>query len=165
MTREEKERAITNNIICFIKLDDIKHAVVNNGADVYSEVASEIFHCSSDECREFHSDESGNLVKYADGKKRRDVAKYLMLNRMMLDDIASKFEVYDLADRIISAFPYTPIDELESDDPDIEIGREDAAINAYSFITLIRGYCILPYYQKKFNKFKEIFWNSVQQSY
>jgi hypothetical protein len=82
-----------------------------------------------------------------------------MLNRMMLDDIACKFEVYDLADKIISAFPYTPFDELESDDPDIEIGREDAAINSYGFITLIRGYCILPYYQKKFNQIKEDFWN------
>lgn len=159
MTREEKERAITNNIICFSKLDAIKHAVVNNGADVYSEVASEIFHFVPDDCKEFRRDESGNLVKYAEGKKRRDVAKYLMLNRMMLDDIACKFEVYDLADKIISAFPYTPIDELESDDPDIEIGREDAAINSYSFITLIRGYCILPYYQKKFNGIKEEFWN------
>lgn len=159
MTREEKEKAINNNVICFSKLDAIKHAVVNNGADVYSEVASEIFNCSSDECREFRRDESGNLVKYADGKKRRNVAKYLMLNKMMLDDVACKFEVYDLADKIISAFPYTPIDELESDDPDIEIGREDAAINSYSFITLIRGYCILPYYQKKFNQIKEDFWN------
>ena len=159
MTREEKERAITNNIICFSKLDAIKHAVVNNGADVYSEVASEIFHFVPDDCKEFRRDESGNLVKYADGKKRRDVAKYLMLNKMMLDDIACKFEVYDLADRIISAFPYTPIDELESDDPDIEIDRECASINAYSFITLIRGYCILPYYQKKFNQIKEDFWN------
>lgn len=158
MTRKEKERAITNNIICFSKLDAIKHAVVN-GADVYSEVASEIFHFVPDDCKEIRRDESGNLVKYADGKKRRDVAKYLMLNRMMLDDIASKFEVYDLADRIISAFPYTPIDELESDDPDLEIDREDASINAYSFITLIRGYCILPYYQKKFNQIKEDFWN------
>lgn len=159
MTREEKERAITNNIICFSKLDAIKYAVVNNGADIYSEVASEIFRCSSDECREYEWDESGNYVFYEDGKKRRNVAKYLMLNRMMLDDIACKFEVYDLADRIISAFPYTPFDELESDDPDIEIGREDAAINSYSFITLIRGYCILPYYQKKFNQIKEGFWN------
>ena len=159
MTREEKEVAITNNIICFSKLDAIKHAVVNTGADVYSEVASEIFHFVPDDCKEFRIDASGNLVKYADGKKRRDVAKYLMLNRMMLDDIACKFEVYDLADRIISAFPYTPFDELESDDPDIEIGREDAAINSYGFITLIRGYCILPYYQKKFNQIKEDFWN------
>lgn len=159
MTREEKEIAINNNIICFSKLNAIKHAVVNNGADVYSEVASEIFHCSSDECKEFRIDESGNLIKYDDGKKRRDVAKYLMLNRMMLDDIACKFEVYDLADRIISAFPYTPIDELSADDPDVEIDREDAAINSYSFITLIRGYCILPYYQKKFNQIKEDFWN------
>ena len=82
-----------------------------------------------------------------------------MLNRMMLDDIACKFEVYDLADRIISAFPYTSIDELESDDPDLEIDRECAAINAYSFITLIRGYCMIPYYQKKFNQIKEDFWN------
>lgn len=161
MTREEKEKAINNNVICFSKLDAIKHAVVNNGADVYSEVASEIFNCSSDECREFRRDESGNLVKYADGKKRRNVAKYLMLNKMMLDDVACKFEVYDLADKIISAFPYTPIDELESDDPDIEIDRECAAINAYSFITLIRGYCVIPYYLDRFSKFKEKFWNSV----
>ncbi len=158
MTKEEKEKAIKNNIICFSKLDAIKYAVVN-GADVYSEVASEIFHFIPDDCKEIRRDESGNLVKYADGKKRRDVAKYLMLNRMMLDDIACKFEVYDLADRIISAFPYTPIDELSADDPDIEIDREDAAINSYSFITLIRGYCILPYYQKKFNQIKEDFWN------
>lgn len=161
MTREEKETAINNNIICFSKLDAIKHAVANNGADVYSEVASEIFHFIPDDCKEFRRDESGNFVKYAEGKKRRDVAKYLMLNRMMLDDIACKFEVYDLADKIISAFPYTPIDELESDDPDIEIGREDAAINSYSFITLIRGYCILPYYQKKFNEIKEKFWENT----
>lgn len=159
MTREEKEIAVNNNIICFSKLDAIKYAVVNNGADVYSEVASEIFHCSSDECREFRRDESGNLVKYTDGKKRRDVAKYLMLNKMMLDDIACKFQVPDLCNKVIQAFPYTPIDELESDDPDIEIDRECAAINAYSFITLIRGYCILPYYQKKFNQIKEDFWN------
>ena len=116
MTREEKEIAINNNIICFSKLDAIKHAVVNNSADVYSEVASEIFHCSSDDCKEFRRDESGNFVKYADGKKRRDVAKYL-------------------------------------------IDRECEAINAYSFITLIRGYCILPYYQKKFNQIKEGFWS------
>lgn len=155
MTKEEKDTAITNNIICFSKLDAIKHAVVNNGADVYSEVASEIFNCSPDDCREY----SGNYVIYEDGKKRRNVAKYLLLNRMMLDDIACKFEVYDLADKIISAFPYTPFDELESDDPDIDIDREDAAINSYSFITLIRGYCVLPYYQKKFNQIKEDFWN------
>lgn len=160
MTREEKERAITNNIICFSKLDAIKYAVVN-GADVYSEVASEIFNCSPDDCRECIRDESGNYVICEDGKKRRNVAKYLLLNRMMLDDISCKFEVYDLADKIISAFPYTPIDELESDDPDIEIDREDASINSYSFITLIRGYCILPYYQKKFNQIKEKFWENT----
>ena len=154
MTGEEKEIAIKNNIICFSKLDAIKYAVVN-GADIYSEVASEIFNCSPDDCREY----SGNYVIYEEGRKRRNVAKYLLLNRMMLDDIACKFEVYDLADRIISAFPYTPFDELESDDPCIEIVREDAAINSYDFITLIRGYCILPYYQKKFNQIKEDFWN------
>lgn len=158
MTKEEKERAIANNIICFSKLDAIKYTVVNNGADIYSEVASEIFQCSSNECHEFRRDESGNFIKDDDGKKRRDVAKYMMLNRMMLDDIACKFEVYDLYDRVIQAFPYTPIDELESDDPDIEIDRECEAINAYSFITLIRGYCILPYYQKRFDQIKEYFW-------
>lgn len=156
MTREEKEIAINNNIICFSKLDAIKHAVVN-GADIYSEVASEIFNCSPDDCREYSSD----YVIYEDGRKRRNVAKYLLLNRMMLDDIACKFEVYDLADRIISAFPYTPIDELSADDPDVEIDREDAAINSYSFITLIRGYCIFPYYQKKFNQIKEKFWKNT----
>ncbi len=162
MTKEEKEIAVTNNIICFSKLDAIKYAVVNNGADVYSEVASEIFQCSSDECHEFRRDESGNFIKDDEGKKRRDVAKYLMLNKMMLDDIACKFQVYDLYNRIIQAFPYTSADELESDDPDIEIDRECKAINAYSFITLIRGYCILPYYSNRFNKFKEKFLNSVQ---
>lgn len=158
MTKEEKERAIANNIICFSKLDAIKYTVVNNGADVYSEVASEIFQCSSDECRECIWDESGNYVFSEDGKKRRNVAKYLMLNRMMLDDIACKFQVPDLHDKVIRAFPYTPIDELSADDPDIEICREDAAINAYSFITLIRGYCMLPYYQKRFDQIKEDFW-------
>ena len=160
MTREEKERAITNNIICFSKLDAIKYAVVN-GADIYSEVAAEIFNCSPDDCKEYMYDESGNCVYviHEDGRKRRNVAKYLLLNRMMLDDIASKFEVYDLADKIISAFPYTPIDEFSADDPDVEVGIEDAAINSYSFITLIRGYCILQYYQKKFNQIKEDFWN------
>lgn len=160
MTKKEKERAIANNIICFSKLDAIKYAVVN-GADIYSEVASEIFNCSPDDCREYVLDESCNYVICEDGKKRRNVAKYLLLNRMMLDDIACKFEVYDLADRIISAFPYTTIDELESDDPDIEIDRECAALNAYSFITLIRGYCILPYYQKKFDNAKEKFWQNT----
>lgn len=155
MTNEEKEIAVNNNIICFSKLDAIRDAVVNNGSDAYSEVASEIFHCSPDECKEFLVDESGNLIKYAEGKKRRDIAKHLMLNRMMLDDIACKFQVPDLCNKVIQAFPYTPIDELESDDPDIEIDRECASINAYSFITLIRGYCVLPYYQKKFDQIKE----------
>ena len=74
MTREEKERAINNNVICFSKLDAIKHAVVN-GADIYSEVASEIFHFVPDDCKEFRRDESGNFVKYADGKKRREDRK------------------------------------------------------------------------------------------
>lgn len=161
MTNEEKEIAINNNIICFSKLDAIRDAVVNNGADVYSEVASEIFQCSSDECKEFLVDESGNFIKYDEGKKRRDIAKYLMLNRMMLDDIACKFKVPDLCNKVIQAFPYTPIDELESDDPNIEIDRECAAINAYSFITMIRGHCILPYYQNKFDQIKEKFWENT----
>lgn len=159
MTNEEKEIAVNNNIICFSKLDAIRDAVVNNGADVYSEVASEIFQCNSDACKEFLVGESGNLIKYSEGKKRRDVAKHLMLNRMMLDDIACKFQVPDLCNKVIQAFPYTPIDELESDDLDIEIDRECSAINAYSFITLIRGYCMIPYYSNRFNKFTEKFWN------
>lgn len=158
MTKEEKERAIANNIICFSKLDAIKYTVVNNGADIYSEVASEIFQCSPDECREYVWDESGNTVIYEDGRKRRNVAKYMMLNRMTLDDIACKYQVPDLYDKVIRAFPYTPFGELESDDPYIEIAREDAAINSYGFITLIRGYCILPYYQKRFDQIKEDFW-------
>ena len=128
MTREEKEIAINNNIICFSKLDAIKHAVVN-GADIYSEVASEIFNCSPDDCREYSSD----YVIYEDGRKRRNVAKYLLLNRMMLDDIACKFEVYDLADRIISAFPYTPIDELSADDQRNETVRVNSRILSINF--------------------------------
>ena len=157
MTKEEKERAIANNIICFSKLDAIKYAVVN-GADVYSEVAAEIFNCSPDDCREWRFDEHGGFNIWEEGKTRRNVAKYLCLNLAMIDDIASKFNVPDLCDRVISAFPYTMVDLFDAEENDPFI-KEDQIMDSTTFITLIRGYCIIPYYKKKFNQVKEDFWN------
>lgn len=140
----DRKKALLDNFKCFDKLDEIKQKVLD-GEDIYSVVASYIFNVSPNECREFNVD----WTKNEEGKRRRDVAKYLCLNRALLDDISTKYSVPNLHDLIVKAFPYTPYDEIDTDDElsvDCET-KEDKALHSYSFITLIRGYCLLAKYR------------------
>lgn len=140
----DRKKALLDNFNCFDKLDEIKQKVLD-GEDIYSLVASYIFNVSPNECREYNCD----WTKSEEGKRRRDVAKYLCLNRALLDDIATKYNVPSLHELIVKAFPYTPYDEIDTDDElsaDCET-KEDKALHSYSFITLIRGYCLLAKYR------------------
>lgn len=142
----DRKKALLDNFKCFDKLDEIKQKVLV-GEDIYSVVASYIFNVSPNECREFNVD----WTKNEEGKRRRDVAKYLCLNWALIDDIATKYSVPNLHDLIVKAFPYTPYDEIDTDNElsvDCET-IEDKALYSYSFITLIRGYCLMAWNRVK----------------
>lgn len=142
----DRKKALLDNFKCFDKLDEIKQKVLD-GEDIYSLVASYIFNVSPDECREYN----GDWTKSEEGKRRRNVAKYLCLNWALLDDIATKYNVPNLHELVVKAFPYTPYDEIDTDDElsaDCET-KEDKALYSYSFITLIRGYCLMAWNRVK----------------
>ena len=127
MNKKVNER-LANNYKCIKMIDDF----VKEKGDIYSFVASKIFDCSVNECKEFDE----NFNKNAEGKRKRDVAKYLCLNRDFVKNIAKDFDVPDLEERIVKAFPWTEFDNIY----DEEISFENRVIDSYSFITLIFGY-------------------------
>lgn len=137
ITREER---IRNNRKCLDILDDISTAVCYKSEDVYAITASYLFGKTVDECREFNS---VTMERNEEGTRFRRAAKKLMLNRMSVEDVSKEYEITDLALRMVTAFPWTDIYDL--DDPDIvfnlDYAKENDLLQAFSFITLIRGYC------------------------
>lgn len=152
ITREER---IRNNRKCLDILDDISTAVCYKSEDVYSITASYLFGKTVDECREYNP----VTMEYSEeGKRFRTATKKLMLNRMSVEDVSKEYGITDLALRMITAFPWTDIYDL--DDPDIvfnlEYSKENDLIESFSFITSIRGYCQMKkFYKEMFCRFPE----------
>lgn len=141
----DRKKALLDNFKCFDKLDVIREKVMGGeDIDIFSMVASFIFNVSPDECKPYNED----YTKNEEGTRRRNVAKCLCLNSAMIDDIAIKYNVPNLHDLLVEAFPWTPYFEIDTDN-DLPIGREDRATNAYTFITMIRGYCLMGWNRVK----------------
>lgn len=152
ITREER---IRNNRKCLEILDDINTAVCFKGEDIYSVTASYLFGKSVDECREYNP----VTMKFnEEGKRFRTAAKKLMLNRMSVEDVSKEYEITDLAQCMLTAFPWTNIYDL--DDPEIvfnlDYAKENDLLEAFSFITLIRGCCQMKKFQiEMFTRFEK----------
>lgn len=151
ITREER---ICNNKKCLDILDDINTAVSFKGEDIYSVTASYLFGKPVDQCREYNP---VTMEPNEEGKRLRTATKKLMLNRMSVEDVSKDYEITDLALRIVTAFPWTDIYDL--DNPEIvfnlDYAKENDLLEAFSFITLIRGYCQMKKFQiEMFTRFE-----------
>lgn len=152
MTREER---IRNNRKCMEILDDINTAVCFKGEDIYAVTASYLFGKPVDQCRE-HNPVTMELNE--EGKRLRTATKKLMLNRMSVEDVSKEYEITDLALRMLTVFPWTNIYDL--DDPDIvfnlDYAKENDLLEAFTFITLIRGYCQMKKFEiEMFKRFEK----------
>ena len=119
--------------------------LVYSKEDIYSFVASRIFNVPIDECREYIL--GLDYARSEEGKRRRDIAKWMCLNRASIEDIATKFgeNPDELKCAVVKAFPFTSFDDINEC---YHTGRDvyendtdqDELMNACSFITQIRGY-------------------------
>ena len=152
ITREER---IRNNKKCMDTLDDIDTAVCYKGEDIYSVTASYLFGKPVDQCREFNPD---TMEPNEEGKRLRTATKKLMLNRMSVEDVSKDYEITDLALRMVTAFPWTDIYDL--DNPEIvfnlDYAKENDLCESFSFLTMIRGYCQMKKFQiEMFTRFEK----------
>lgn len=152
ITREER---IRNNKKCLDILDDINTAVCFKGEDIYSVTASYLFDKTIDECREYNP---VTMELNEEGRRLRTAAKKLMLNRMSVEEVAEKFSIPNLPGYMLTAFPWTDIYDL--DNPDIvfnlDYAEENDLLQAFSFMTLIRGYCQMKKFQiEMFTRFEK----------
>lgn len=152
ITREER---IRNNKKCLDILDDINTAVCFKGEDIYSVTASYLFGKTVDECREYNP---VTMEPNEEGRRLRTAAKKLMLNRMSVEDVSKEYEITDLALHMLTVFPWTNIYDL--DDPEIvfnlDYAKENDLCEAFNFMTLIRGYCMMKKFEiEMFTRFEK----------
>ena len=123
--------------------------IVYTRSDVYSYVASKLFDCDIEDCREY----SNEGERCEAGKHRRDVAKKLCMGNMSWKDVAEKFDEPNLGEMIIKAFPFTFFDEID-EEPDETMTEseifENKVIASHSFLTEIRGYVRVKSMQRDF---------------
>lgn len=152
ITREER---IRNNRKCLDILDDICTFVCFKGEDIYSVTASYLFDKPVDECREYNP----VTMEYdKEGKRLRTATKKLMTNRMSVEDVSKEYEIDNLALRMLTVFPWTNIYDL--DDPEIvfnlDYAKENDLCEAFSFMTLICGYCMMKKFEiEMFTRFEK----------
>ena len=124
------QEMLKGNAVCFQKLSDF----MRSEKDVYSWVASEIFECPYEDCLEYYG---SDMAKNEEGRKRRTVAKQICLNKKSIEDLSNEYNLPNLADMIIKAFPYTNIGDAMYD---LNFTKDDEIIDSYTFICAIRGY-------------------------
>ena len=136
ITREER---IRNNKKCLDILDDICMAVCYKSEDIYAVTASYLFEAPVIQCTGYDATGAPNK----EGKRLRTATKKLMLNRMSVEEVSKEYEITDLASRMLTAFPWTDIYDLDNPDIvfDVDYAKENDLIESFTFITLMRGYC------------------------
>ena len=152
ITREER---IRNNKKCMDILDDIDTAVCYKGEDIYSVTTSYLFGKPVDQCREFNPD---TMEPNEEGRRLRTATKKLMLNRMSVEDVSKDYEITDLALRMVTAFPWTDIYDLDNSEIvfNLDYAKENDLRESFSFLTLIRGYCQMKKFQiEMFTRFEK----------